>query len=156
MLAVPLLGSVMNDTRWLEASIVEELDISGLTVFCIANPRDPLLLPGALRLSAPESEWIVEAEALARSAKVIVLHLSDTSGGLMQEIELLRRDGLNEKTIVVLKRGVRLGPDDLDGFDLMLNAPSTSIWTQSMLGPWGGPRFLRRLRPAIDTAVSAS
>ena len=156
MLAVPLLGSVMKDTRWLEASIVEELDISGLTVFCIANPRDPLLLPGALRLSAPESEWIVEAEALARSAKVIVLHLSDTSGGLMQEIELLRRDGLNEKTIVVLKRGVRLGPDDLDGFDLMLNAPSTSIWTQSMLEPWEGPRFLKRLRPAIDTAVSAS
>jgi hypothetical protein len=90
MFTVPLPQTrVTKATRWIESEIVDELTRRNVTVFCIANPADSFLLPGACRLIAEDETWFSEVKALATDSTVVVIYISALSPGLLAELELL-------------------------------------------------------------------
>lgn len=100
LFVVPFTKRVDKATRWIESEIVDELQRRGRRVFCIANPSDTFLLPGAIRLQANHEDWLCEVSALASESEVVVVYLSVISQGLLAELDLLRRQNLMEKTVL--------------------------------------------------------
>ena len=64
-----------NATRWIESDIVAELDRRNRNVFCIANPSDKFMLPGAIRLPANPADWLSDVVTLVEESEIIVVYL---------------------------------------------------------------------------------
>jgi hypothetical protein len=138
-------------TRWIESEIVDQLDRHGNKTFCIANPSDTFLLPGAIRLRAKPDAWQSEVCSLAKESDVIVIYLSSASQGLQTELELLRRENLSHRTIVVassraLARHKVVSAD----FPLIVTPPSVSRANRSSFGPIVGRT---RFRHALEASI---
>lgn len=142
-------------TRWIEGQVLDELEPRGIRVFCVANPCDTYLLPGAVRLEVDPRDWLSEVGELATDANVIVVFVSAVSPGLAAELELLRHEQLTHKSVVILARKLhRQGASVAGDFQNTAIAPQVSWWTQSAFGPMvGRDGFLRQLRQSIERAV---
>lgn len=142
-------------TRWVEAEIVDEFRRRQRKVFCIANPSEPILLPGAMRLAATSEDWLSEIATLATECEVVVVYLSAKSNGLLAELDLLRHSNLTSKSIVIVGRKLfRRNPSLAKNFPTLVTAPSPSISNQSAFGPIVGvSRFRRELKLGIDKII---
>jgi hypothetical protein len=143
-------------TRWIESEIVDELERCDRRVFCIANPSDTFLLPGALRLEAKREDWLSEVNVLATESEVVVIYVSAISEGLLAELDLLRRQNFMNKSVVILRRKIlRQDASPAEDFPAIV-APPLSILNQSAFGPIVGRwRFRRELRAGIEKAINA-
>ena len=157
LMSMPLSSKrVDKATRWMEAAIVDEFGNRDTKVFCVTNPSDALLLPGALRLAVPEASWMTDVENLAVAARIVVIYVSALSGGLMLELDLLRRGELMRKSIVVVSRRIDGAAVTSGGnFPRVIRGPSTFPLLQSAFGPLGGRTFRRDLRAAVDAVLAA-
>ena len=144
-------------TRWIESEIVEELGRHGQRVFCLSNPSDTFLLPGAIRLEVTPGAWLSEVRTLATEADVIVIYVSATSPGLLAELDLLRRYNLTHKSVVVLARKLhRQGASPAHDFPVQAIAPPGSRLNQSTFGPIAGRlSFRRQLSAGIEKTIEA-
>ena len=144
-------------TRWVESEIVDELRRRDRSVFCIANPADRYLLPGAIRLEADSENWLSEVSTLATEAEILVIYLSSISQGLLAELDLLRRKNLLNKSVVVLGRKIlRQDASPANDFPIAIVAPSISMVNQSAFGPVvGRSRFRRELRVGIEKVIDS-
>jgi cbb3-type cytochrome oxidase subunit 3 len=130
-------------TRWIESEIVDQLDRRGKKTFCIANPSDTFLLPGAVRLAARPDAWQSEVRALAKESDVIVIYLSSASQGLQTELDLLQTEKLTDRTIVVASKRAQARHRLLnDRFPLVIDPPPVFFMNQSAFGPLVGPDAL--------------
>lgn len=145
-------------TRWIESEIVDQLKNQDMETFCIANPSDTFLLPGAIRLLADPAAWRLEVSSLARDSELIIIYLSATSKGLQIELDLLREQSLLDRTILVASSQLLAHYGNLEkDFPLIVTSPSIHIANQSSFGPiFGKNRFRRDLRLAIDKAVQST
>lgn len=144
-------------TRWIESEIVDEFKRRGRSVFCVANPSDTFLLPGAIRIEASREDWLSEVGTLANESEVVVVYVSAFSQGLQAELDLLRDRRLLDKSILILKRRTLLrGEAQASGSAMAIVAPSPSILNQSASGPLlGRSRFRRELSMGIEKAFNA-
>lgn len=157
LVAMPLSSKrVAEATRWMEAAIVAEMAGRDKKVFCVTNPRDALLLPGALRLAVPEMCWMTEVENLTVAARIVVIYVSALSSGLTVELDLLRRGELARKAIVVVSRRIeRAAVALVAGFPNVIRGPSSNRALRSPLfGPLGGRAFRRNFRAAVDAILA--
>jgi hypothetical protein len=154
--AMPLSTSrVDKATRWIEAEVMDELKRRDINVFCIANPSDTFLLPGAFRLEVKGKDWLSEVHDLARVSEVIVIYVSALSEGLRTELELLRSQNLTGKTIAILTRKI-VDRSSAASFPTAIIAPSSSIGNRSAFGPlFGRSRFRREFRAGLEQVISA-
>jgi hypothetical protein len=125
-------------------------------VFCIANRSDTFLLAGAIRLEANREHWLPEVSALAAECEVVVIYLSANSQGLLAELDLLRRQNLMSKSLVVLGwRGFRQDAHPVGDFPIVVAAPPVSKLNQSAFGPVAGrSRFRRELSVGIEELIT--
>lgn len=144
-------------TRWIESEIVDELKRRNRTIFCIANPSDTFLLPGAIRLLANPDDWLAKVTELAHAAEIIVIYFSSNTPGLIAEIDLLRRENMMKKSVVVVRnrllRQLVLPKGD---FFTALAPPTFPILNlnQSAFGPIiGQRRFHRELESSIEKII---
>lgn len=139
-------------TRWIEAEIIDQLERRGKITFCIANPSDTFMLPGAVRFRASPERWQSEVFDLAKESETIVFYLSSASQGLQTELDLLQRENLQPRTIVVASRRMQAQHSVLiEGFPVVIAPPSLSPLNQSAFGPMvGRARFQRALSAGID------
>ena len=142
-------------TRWIEAEIIDQLDRRGMRTFCIANPSDTFLLPGAIRLLANPKAWLSEVRTLAKESQVIVIYLSSASQGLQIELDLLREESLACKTIVVAtKKAITQNKVSNEYFPLTVTPPTLSGANMSAFGPiLGRTHFQQGLDANIDRIV---
>lgn len=146
-------------TRWIESEIVDALKQRNRKVFCIANPSDTFLLPGAIRIRADPKNWLSEVTELAHEAEIVVVYLSSISPGLIAEIDLLRREDMANKSVLVVRnkllRQLELPKGD---FLTALAPPSFPILdlNQSAFGPIvGRRRFRRELKSSIEKIIKS-
>lgn len=156
VLRPPLLRKrIVRETRWIEAEIVEEVERKGASVFCIANPADQFLLPGAFRLASTKDDWLNEIGELSVDSALIVIYISARTTGLVTELTLLRDQKLTHKCVVAIDRNVlRQDPRIVDGFPILVNSPRESRFTRSLGVVFGRRRFLNDLKVGIAKASS--
>ena len=117
------------------------------------------MLPGAIRLHANPEKWFSgEVPYLANKAEIVVVYLASASLGLISEIDLLRRENLaNKSVLVVRKRLLRELALPEGDFLTVLAPPSFPILdlNQSAFGPIvGRRRFRRELESSIAKVVN--
>src|SRR5438093_1207251 len=84
-------------------------------LLAIRNPSDLIVDTLIPRLSAPDEDWEDVVERLAEDASLIVFDCFALAPGVATELELLRRCGRVDETVVVLSDPAAAGP-----FTLML------------------------------------
>jgi hypothetical protein len=72
-------------------------------VFGIGNVHDATPPGSLILLYAMEEGWLDIVEPLVRNASLVVVHVSEVSRGLDQELEIIMREGRNELTLVLAR-----------------------------------------------------
>ena len=122
----------------------------------MSNPTDSFLLPGAIRLVLKQGAWLSEVRELVAQAEIVVVYASKASPGLVAELDLLRRDRLTAKSVLILSG--RLAREDsslASDFRVTLTAPPRCWLNQLARGPIAGrSRFRRQLIEGIETVAT--
>lgn len=92
------------EARSVENAIVAVLN---LPIVGLADPREPEPMPGVHRFSQVPEDWLSLIHRLVRDSKLIVMHLTSLTPGIVTEIEHVRTSGNAAKTLIVIGRGVR-------------------------------------------------
>jgi hypothetical protein len=151
------INRVVKATRWVESEIIDELQRRDTKVFCIANPSDKFLLPGAFRLEVSDPDWLAEVRVLAAESDLVIVYLSKITPGLRAEIGLLRQNEFMKKTVVILARnGPRETASLLQYFPTVIVAPGSTRLNRSTFGPiFGRRRFRSELNAGVTKAINA-
>ncbi|RYE59211.1 MAG: hypothetical protein EOP48_01570 [Sphingobacteriales bacterium] len=93
--------SVQVNARRIEETIVNTLN-EEVSLLTLSDPRHGAPLPGAHRFKQIPDEWEAFIQNLLNEAKVIFLHLTSFSPGIMVELNMLNRRFREGKTIIIV------------------------------------------------------
>jgi hypothetical protein len=107
---------VSTSDAGLEARPVEHAVVSALAmpVVGLADPRDTAPMPGVHRFARVPDDWQALVHRLVSESRVIVMHLTMLTPGIIIEINHLRGTSHLPKTLVILGRNLKKVPGVTD------------------------------------------
>lgn len=88
--------------RKVEKLILEHIG-GVMPVLALSDPSAPFHMSGVPRFRRPGTHWVDFLEDLLKDSALIIIYLADDSPGLMVEIDSIRKMGLFDKAVVILR-----------------------------------------------------
>ena len=113
--------------RSVEAALLESVE-SATAIVALTDPTDPNPIQGVHRFSEIPASWQELVEQLIRASTVIVVYFSTLSGGISTELNLIRRCGRSDATLLIAKtRRLKRSLAKSGGTERILLAQSSNL-----------------------------